>query len=65
MRRAAKLPPICREKGIRFAEDLSKRDRDAHAKMRPQVDEARYRGIKAFFRGGFAVIDGHRVELRD
>lgn len=27
--RAAKLAPICREKGMRFAEELSKRDRDA------------------------------------
>lgn len=50
--RAAKLAPIYREKGICFAEDLSKRDRDAHAKLWPQVDEARRREKKSLLSRG-------------
>lgn len=54
---------IFREKGTRFAEDFSKRDRDAHAKLWPQVDGARcMEKKKASFREGFAVIDDRRVE---
>ena len=42
--RAAKLTPICKEMGISFAEDLSKRNRNAFSKLWPQVDEARRGG---------------------
>lgn len=50
--RAAKLAPIFREKGTRFAEDFSKRDRDAHAKLWPQVDGARCREKKSLLSRG-------------
>lgn len=59
--RATKGHPICRDLGIRFAEDLTKEEREARLVLWPKVEQARKAGQKAVFRGRHAFINGQRV----
>lgn len=59
--RATKNHPVCRELHIRFAEDLTKEDREARMAVWPKVEQARKEGHKTMFRGPFAFINGQRV----
>lgn len=52
---------ICKELGIRFAQDFTKEELDARAAVWPKVDAARKQGLKAVYRGSHAYINGQRV----
>ena len=53
--------PVCRDARIRFAEDLSKADREERDKVWPQIEQARKKGLKTYFRGPFGYINGQRI----
>ena len=59
--RTTKDHPVCRELNIRFAEDLTKEDRDARLVLWPKVEAARKAGHKTVFRGPHAFINGQKV----
>lgn len=59
--RITKLHPVCKDLNIRFAEDLTKEDREARRAVWPKVEQARKAGLKAVFRGPHAFINGQRV----
>lgn len=49
---------VCKVAGIRFAEDLTKEDREAGRVIWPKIEQARKEGKAAGFRGPFAYING-------
>ena len=53
---------VCREAGVRFAEDLSKDDLLARQAFWPKIEQARKEGKAAGFRGPFGYIDVKRIE---
>lgn len=59
--RTTKLHPVCKDLNIRFAEDLTKEDREARRAVWPKIEQARKAGLKAMFRGPHAFINGQRV----
>uniref|UniRef100_A0A1A8SD26 L1 transposable element RRM domain-containing protein n=1 Tax=Nothobranchius rachovii TaxID=451742 RepID=A0A1A8SD26_9TELE len=59
--RSTKQHPTCRELNIRFAEDLTKEDREARLAVWPRVEQARKAGLKTTFKGPYAFINGQRV----
>lgn len=59
--RITKLHRVCKYLNIRFAEDLTKEDREARKAVWPKVEQARKAGLKAVFRGPHAFINGQRV----
>lgn len=52
---------ICKELGIRFAQDFTKEELEARAAVWPKVEAARKQNIKAVYRGRYAYINGQRV----
>lgn len=48
-------------RGIKFAEDLSKEDREACCALWPRISEARVAGKKAYYRGPYGYIEGTRI----
>lgn len=46
---------------LRFAEDLTTKDKDTRNRLWPQIDAARKQGKKAFFVGAKAIIDGKEI----
>lgn len=58
----SKDAPVCREMHIHFKKDFIKEDREARAKLYPQVLEAKNKGLKAYLLEGYAMIDGRRVD---
>jgi len=61
--KAAKTSPYLRNNGLRFAEDLSKEDRERRSKLWPVIKKAREEGKPAFFIGGRGFINGSEVPL--
>ncbi len=59
--RTTKNHSICKELNIRFAEDLTKEDREARKAVWPKIEQARKAGLKTMFRGPHAFINGQRV----
>ncbi|XP_053338268.1 uncharacterized protein si:ch211-196c10.15 [Clarias gariepinus] len=59
--RSTKFSDICKTKGIKFTEDLSKGDREARAALWPVISEARAAGKKAYYRGPYGYIEGTRI----
>ncbi|KAK7165631.1 hypothetical protein R3I93_005638 [Phoxinus phoxinus] len=59
--RITKLHPVCKDLNIRFAEDLTKEDREARRAVWPKVEQARKAGLKAVFRGRHAFINGQKI----
>lgn len=57
----AKHSQILKQKGIKITEDLTQRTRDARNKLWPLVCQARKDGIRAGFKGSFAIIDGKKI----
>ncbi len=55
-----KTSSVCKEAGIRFAEDLTK-DRRLRRELWPRIKQARKEGKAAGFRGPFGYIDGKRI----
>ena len=51
-------------KGLYFKEDFTSRDREARMELWPQVKEAKDRGIKAFYVGPKAIINGIEVRAK-
>ncbi|CAI5638841.1 unnamed protein product [Oreochromis niloticus] len=58
----SKEAKFCKEMKIRFREDFCKEDSEAHKRLWPRVEEARSRGLKAFLKKGYAVIDGRQIK---
>ncbi|CAI5692257.1 unnamed protein product [Oreochromis niloticus] len=58
----SKEAKFCKEMKIRFREDFCKEDREARKRLWPRVEEARSRGLKAFLKEGYAVIDGRQIK---
>lgn len=52
---------VCRDAGIRFAEDLTREDRLARRALWPKIEQARKEGKMAGFRGPFGFINGKRI----
>lgn len=61
--RASKNHAACREHGIRFAEDLTKADKEARDAVWPKIKEARSRGQPAFFRGPIGFINNRPIPV--
>lgn len=59
--RLTKESEVCKEAGIRFAEDLTAADKQAREALWPQIQEARRAGKKAYFRGPIGFINGQRI----
>lgn len=59
--RATRNHQICKDLGIRFAEDFTKEELETRAAVWPKVDQARKQGLKAGYRGRYAYINGQRV----
>ena len=59
--RWARASPVCKEEGIRFAEDLTQEDWWSRQAMWPKMDQVRKEGKAAGFRGPFGFIEGERV----
>lgn len=59
--RRTKGSPVCKEEGIRFAEDLIQEDWRSRQALWPIIDQARKEGKAAGFRGPFAFIEGKRI----
>ncbi|KAL1250622.1 hypothetical protein QQF64_018418 [Cirrhinus molitorella] len=59
--RSTKVSDVCKVRGIKFAEDLSKGDREARAALWPKISEARAAGKKAYYRGPYGYIEGARI----
>lgn len=53
---------ICKERNIHFKQDFCKEDRESRARLYPRVAEAKKRGIKAYLKEGYAVINGRIVK---
>lgn len=60
--KAAKASDFLQERRLRFSQDLTTRDKETRALLWPQVEAARKAGIKAFFVGAKAIIDGKVVK---
>lgn len=56
--RSTKASDVCKLRGIKFTEDLSKEDREARAALWPRISEARAAGKKAYYRGPY---EGTRI----
>lgn len=61
--KAAKKSAYLRDKGLRFAEDLSKGDREKRNQLWPFVEKARREGKVAYFIGGRAFANGAEITL--
>lgn len=61
--KAAKMSTHLRDNGLRFAEDLSKEDRERRSKLWPAIKKAREEGKPAFFIGGRGFVNGSEVPL--
>lgn len=59
--RATKGHPICRELNIKFAEDLTKEEREARLVLWPKVEQARKAGLRAIYKGRHAYINGQKI----
>lgn len=59
--RSTKVLDVCKFRGIKFTEDLSKGDREARAALWPKISEARAAGKKAYYRGPYGYIEGNRI----
>ncbi|KAK5617782.1 hypothetical protein CRENBAI_000257 [Crenichthys baileyi] len=53
---------VCKEQGLRFAQDFIKEDRLAREELWPKITKARSQGKVAFYRGHVAVIDGKVIK---
>ncbi|KAK5620705.1 hypothetical protein CRENBAI_019994 [Crenichthys baileyi] len=53
---------VCKEQGLRFAQDFIKEDRLAREELWPKITKARSQGQVAFYRGHIAVIDGKVIK---
>lgn len=61
--RRTKASPVCKEEGIRFAEDLTPEDWRSRQALWPKIDQARKEGKAAGFRGPFGFIEGKRIRV--
>ena len=61
--RASKNHAACKEYGIRFAEDLTKADKEARDAVWPKIKEARSLGQTAFFRGPIGYINNRPIPV--
>lgn len=59
--KAAKKSEYLQSHGLRFAEDLSKIDRERRLQLWPTVKEARHQGKTAYFVGGRAFVAGTEI----
>lgn len=59
--RSTKVSDVCKFRGIKFTEDLSKGDREARAALWPRISEARAAGKKAYYCGPYGYIEGSRI----
>ncbi len=59
--RSIKASDVCKHRGVKFSEDLSKGDREARAALWPRISEARAAGKKAYYRGSYGYIEGARI----
>ena len=61
--RAAKSSPYLTNNGLKFAEDLSKEDRECRSKLWPAIKKAREDGKTAYFVGGRGFVNGSELSL--
>lgn len=59
--KAAKNSPFLQSHHLRFAEDLSKEDRESRQKLWPLIKKAREEGKSAYFVGGRAFVEGSEI----
>ncbi|KAJ7983935.1 hypothetical protein DPEC_G00368940 [Dallia pectoralis] len=59
--RRSKDSPVCKERGVRFAEMLPLEDREARKNLWPQIEQARREGKRAYYRGPHGYIEGRRI----
>lgn len=62
--RCTKASPVCKEEGIRFAEDLIQEDWWSRQALWPKIDQARKEGKAAGFQSPFVFIEGKRIVER-
>lgn len=52
---------VCKQAGIRFAEDLAKEDKATREKLWPKIKEARDQKKRAYFRGPYGFIENVQI----
>lgn len=60
--RSTKVSDICKFRGVKFTEDMSKEDREIRAALWPKISEARAAGKRAYYRGPYGYIEGTRIK---
>ncbi|KAK7878416.1 hypothetical protein WMY93_034339 [Mugilogobius chulae] len=61
--KAAKTSSFLKENHLKFAEDLSKEDRERRSKLWPLIEKARNEGKKAYYVGCRGFINGTEIPL--
>ena len=61
--RQSKNSPVCKERGIRFAEMLPLEDREVRKKLWPQIEQAHREGKYAYCRGASRIHRGRAARL--
>lgn len=59
--RLSKDCDVCKQAGIRFAEDLTKEDKAAREKLWPRIKEAWDQKKRAYFRGPLSFIEDIQI----
>lgn len=59
--RKSKDSPVCKERGVHFAEMMPLEDREARKKLWPQIEQARREGKRAYYRGPHGFIEGQKI----
>lgn len=52
---------VCKNAGVKFAEDLTKEAKEAREALWPRIKQARQEDKRAYFRGPYGYIDGRRI----
>lgn len=63
--RRTKVSAVCKEEGIRFAEDLVQEDWKTRQALWPKILQARKDGKVAGYRGPFGFIEGKRISAEE
>lgn len=59
--RRSKDSPVCKERGVRFAEMMPLEDKEARKKLWPQIEQACQEGKRAYYRGPHGYIEGRKI----
>lgn len=59
--RRSKDSPVCKERGVHFAEMLPLEDSKARKKLSQKIEQAQREGKRPYYRGPHGYIDGRKI----